>query len=219
MKKTTIPGAMLALLTVGALPAAAITGVPSLDLSTVECAYEGDEILSLYVLPDGSGQNLSQALLPNDPDGGPLVTTDATITLTLRDSAGYPIVYFPAEDLWIESSNGGMARCPGGSIAEANTDYDGQTRWSGSFRAGGWSTGSLQVYVNGSPVTDGAVAIRVNSPDIDGNLSVDLADVAVFASHYFGFDHYDYSCDYNFDGALNLSDIALLANGVGTVCP
>lgn len=55
-----------------------------------------------------------------------------------------------------------------------------------------------------------------NSPDQDGDLKVDLADVAAFAADYHG--AYDYSSDFNWDGSVNLVDVSVLAEAIGTNC-
>ena len=46
---------------------------------------------------------------------------------------------------------------------------------------------------------------------------MDSGTFGKFTQKYFG--QYDYSCDFRFDGAINLSDLALLASSVGAVCP
>lgn len=216
MKKMMILGTMLAsfLLVAGAF---AQTGIPDLSHSYIEWAYEGAATLSLYTLPDGSGNGLDQAYLPGVADGSAPTAVDGTITLVMLDGLDYPIAMFPFEDLWLESSDGGMVRCIGGTVADANTDAQGRTHWADPLGAGCWSASSLQVYINGDAVIDGAVAMWVNSPDINGDLECNLSDVGSFASDYFG--AYQYRSDFNYDGVLNLSDIGLFARGVGAACP
>lgn len=60
------------------------------------------------------------------------------------------------------------------------------------------------------------VELFVNSPDIDGNLVVNLQDVVLFSSDMSG--TYNFRSDFNFDGIINLSDLAFLAGGMGTTC-
>lgn len=216
MKKTMILYTMLALSTLGFQTATA-TGIPDLSNSYIEWAYEGDQVLSLYNLPDGSGNGLDQAFLPGQPDGSAPVMVDATITLVMLDGLEYPIAMFPFEDLWLMSGDDGMVACAGGTVADANTDVEGRAQWSDPLLAGGWSASSIEVYINGDRVIGGSVALWVNSPDVNGDLSVDLADLGTFASDYFG--AFQYRSDFNYDGVLNLSDIALMANGIGANCP
>ncbi|MBU8921378.1 MAG: hypothetical protein KOO63_06115 [Bacteroidales bacterium] len=56
-----------------------------------------------------------------------------------------------------------------------------------------------------------------NSPDITGDLDVNLADVSCFAQDYAG--SYNYRSDFNYDGIINLADVSILSSSVGTSCP
>jgi hypothetical protein len=58
---------------------------------------------------------------------------------------------------------------------------------------------------------------RTNSPDLNGDLAVNLTDVSHFVGSFFG--TYDYASDFQWDGVINLSDIVLLAQGLGSECP
>jgi hypothetical protein len=215
MKQITI--LTIAVIALGSGLAFAITGVPSHQLSTAEWAYEGGETLSLLVVPDGSGAALDAALLPGPSLGGPGGTVDATITLTLRDWFGYPIVNFPPEDLWLEVRDGGMSRCPNATVADAPTDLQGQTRWALPLRAGGWSTAGMQVFINGVALTQPEFPLQVNSPDIDGDRKVDLVDVGRFAADFYT--GYSYRSDFDYNGTLNVGDVGVLARALGAGCP
>jgi hypothetical protein len=57
----------------------------------------------------------------------------------------------------------------------------------------------------------------MNSSDFNGDGVVNLTDVAIFISSYFG--PYSYARDLHWDGAVNLSDVALLAASYGDQCP
>ncbi len=59
--------------------------------------------------------------------------------------------------------------------------------------------------------------ININSPDINGDLVVNLSDVVEFARDYFGDD--DYRSDFYWDGSVDLSDLVLMAQGIGASCP
>jgi hypothetical protein len=59
--------------------------------------------------------------------------------------------------------------------------------------------------------------IAINSPDINGDLQVNLSDVVAFTQDYFG--AYNYRSDFFWDGVLNLSDVARMAQGMGAICP
>jgi hypothetical protein len=182
--------------------------IPNLDLSTAATA--ATEQVSLLSTPDGSGDPLTNAYTLG---GGRM---DATVTLTLVDDASTPIFNYPFEDLWLETNAPEIALCPGGSLADANTDVNGQTTFTGSLQAGGWGEG-LKVIVDGDPLSQNPLNIKCNSPDMNLDLVVNLTDIVLFAQAYFG--GYDYPADYYWDEVINLSDIVLLAQGSGDACP
>lgn len=203
-----------------AVPCLGTSGVPSLTLSTAEIADGTGEILTLMVVPDGSGPGFAAAA---DAAGN---QADATIELVLRDPQGMPIVLFPLEDLWLESGDPAshLAGCRGfGShpaylVPDAHTDIDGRTRWTLPPAAGGYTAGPTQVIVNGSALqgTPG-LPLSFNSPDITGDGKVDLSDVVPFAVDFYG--DYHLRSDLQHDGVINLSDVAKMAEHMGAVCP
>jgi hypothetical protein len=173
---------------------------------------QGPETLTLLVIPDGSGGALDQAFLPLGN------REDATITLFLRDAFEDPVAFFPAEDLWLESEDGGLARCVGGTIADAYTDTDGRTQWLNPLFGGGHSQALTVVKVNGTEVeyTTG-VNLSFNSPDINGDLSVDAVDLQTFVEDYFS--GYDFRSDFHRDGVLNGGDLVVMTEAYGACCP
>ena len=190
-----------------------VTGVPDLTLSTAVTAAA--QAVSVFVLPDGSGPPLSMA----NVFGG--AQADATITLTLYDGYGDPIAGYPAEDMWLETGMGGLQFCEGSGIADANTDANGMTTFSGSFRGGGYSDldggEPLFVVVADDVLTSGpGFQIVFNSADINGDLQVDVADEDLFTSDFFG--SYNYRSDFNWDGVVNISDSILFQSGMGASC-
>lgn len=68
-----------------------------------------------------------------------------------------------------------------------------------------------------SPLSSTPLSISYNSPDINGDLRVDLSDVTFFAHDYFGV--YDYRSDFNYDGVVNLTDVSMFAPELGAACP
>ncbi|MFO7581993.1 FlgD immunoglobulin-like domain containing protein [Guyparkeria sp.] len=190
-----------------------VAGVPDLVLSTAATA--AIQPVSVFVLPDGSGDRLDDANL----FGGGAV--DATITLTLYDANYDPIAGYPAEDLWLETEWGSLRFCEGSGIADANTDANGMTTFSGPFRGGGHSDPGggdlLFVMVAGDALASGPpLEIYFNSADINGDLRVDEADEDLFASDLAG--GYNYRSDFNGDGVVNLSDATLFHGGFGASC-
>ena len=191
------------------LATVAWAGIPDLMLSSATYVALGTQV-SVYSLPSAAGDALNDVYVL----GGS--KTDATVTLTLVDSTPTPIFNYPFEDMWLESDDPAFVFCPGGTSADANTDANGQTTFSGALFAGSSGAG-LIVVINGDPLEQGPLDFLFNSPDMNGDLLVNLTDVVLFAGVYYG--EYDYSADYYWDGNINLSDIVLLAQGQGATCP
>jgi len=187
--------------------------IPDLDCCDVITAAPVP--VSICVAPDGSGPPLTAARALDH--AAPL---DATITVFVRDGQCIPIQMFPHEDIWLETTGGGVVICPAGSIADHPTGPDGSTTFTAPLRAGRHSDDGEQavVVVTGTPLGRHAVAVRFNSPDISGNLVVNLQDTVLFATDMLG-GSYVYRSDFHYDGLLNLSDTVLFALGMGAECP
>jgi hypothetical protein len=160
--------------------------------------------------PAGDGESLDEA---RDSYGTPV---DATITLYLYDINYDPIVYYPATDLWLVTEDNEIAICPGGTVADADTDYNGQTTFSGPFQAGGCGSGVV-VMISGVPLPQPPLDLHFISPDFNGDQLVDLTDVVLFSQAYFG--TYGECFDLRHDAMLNLSDLVVLAPHWGHHCP
>jgi len=185
--------------------------------------WEYSDPVHLMVLPSGGGPSFAEASFI----GG--VPVDATIHVQLWLQDGWnpagPLANFPAEDLWLHSP--GLVSCPSGASADADTDSEGWFSFSLPPRMGGWADSSsepaaLQIIISGDVLRDEngdpiEVLMVVNSPDINGDLNVNLADVGMFCSNFFG--QYSFRSDFHWDGVLNLADVGRLASGVGSQCP
>lgn len=190
----------------------AVAGVPDLQQSTAVRAYGGVEPTSVYSLPNGGGRAFTAAFLP----GG--LAANATVTLTLRDGLGVPIAGFPAQDMWLESADGGLRACGGNATANQNTDANGVTFWTTPLFAGRQSTALTLVMVSGDPLTSNSgLLIRFNSADINGDGVVNLSDGGFFTQDLFG--AYNYRSDFNYSGTINVSDAGFMSNGIGAACP
>lgn len=213
MVRRKLVGLFVCSLVMGLAPLA-MAGIPDLTLSTATTAATAQ--VSVYTLPNGNGRGLDEAKTISSS-----TTVNATITLTLLDGNGDPIFLYPNEDLWLETTLGGLALCPGGSIADANTNALGQTTWSGSVFGGKQSNRTAAektvVVISGNPLNGSQLDILFNSPDIDGNLVVNLSDTVLYAQNATG--SYNYRSDFFFDGSVNLSDTVLYAQGLGSACP
>ena len=195
-----------------AQPCFADIGVPDLYLSEAFIAHGSPWSPTLLVVPDGSGNPFTEA---HDEQGN---VVDATITLYLRDSQGMPFVHFPLEDMWLESADGGVVTCLWGMRADQNTDINGMTMWTNPPIAGGHSQGPVIVFVNGSPLlSNSGLPLKFTSPDINGDLAVNLQDLAILAPDFYS--GYNFRSDLNGDGLLNLTDIYIFAQHLGAHCP
>jgi hypothetical protein len=192
----------------------AAANVPDLGMSTAVSATPG-QTLSLYNLPDGGGSAFTGAYILGG--GG---NADATITVHLKDGFGADIANYPFEDMTLACDDGlgqAMVPCVGGVSADGNTDGTGLATFSAALNAGGWAAANTEVLIAGQALTSGSVALQMNSPDINGSGTVELSDVSIFSSIFYG--AYSYGADFNADGLVALSDVALLAAGVGSACP
>jgi len=172
----------------------------------------GNEEMVLFVLPDGSGSPFSEAQTRYDGD-----FLDAHIELRVLDAYGTPVPNYPMEDMWLESTGGGMVSCSGGTCADVNTDQNGLTLWETPLHAGGFSDSSLQVVVNGFPLNMGPFPMAIVSADMNGDGAVNLSDIGYFSSLFFN--EYAFEADLFADGVLNLADVGRLALGKGATCP
>lgn len=142
---------------------------------------------------------------------------DATIEVELLDLNAMPVVDFPFEDIWLEGE--GLSFCPGGSTADQNTDPNGYTEFTHPMCGGGFSENyALEGFLWGIPFPPGPLPyIRTNSPDVNGDLEVNLSDLATFAQGFFG--SYSYCLDYYWDGVMDLRDLGIFAQHFGHACP
>jgi hypothetical protein len=200
-------------------------GVPDRAASTATTAAPG--LVSVFTNVDGQGNPISGA-----KSAGSSTAVDATITLTLLDTFGSPIFQYPFEDMWLETDSGGLLLCNGGSTADASTDVNGQTTFSGALFAGGGSyydkdipaNEQTVVIVDGDPLTSASSALDIifNTADLSGDLLVGVQDTALFKPRYINgttMGMYDYSVDFYFDEAITLSDLVLYAGVANTTCP
>lgn len=203
-------GVLMITLIVGAA-SLAMAGVPDVNQCSAVRAYVGPEGCVVKCVPDGSGNPFTAAVKVG---GG---TVDGTITVYVNDSAGAAIANLPFEDVWIESVGGGMVACTGGATADASTDAMGMTQFQTPIQAGGSDLSDTVVKINGNSIP-GTVKVSYNSPDLNGDGTVNLTDVQAFANDYYA-GSYVFRSDLFFDNIINLSDIPELASGIGASCP
>ena len=202
----------LACIFVLSLATGALAGVPDPDESFAE-VDPGAVGAAVWNLPNFQGNGFDAG-----GDGAGSVV-DATITLHLRDINGDPVIGYPFEDLWLESSGGGLVACSNGTTADFSTDASGDTEWTNPMGAGGHSEGeTVNVLIAGTALNHPGLNVIFNSADISGDLAVNLTDVTLFSTDYAA-QTGDFRSDFVYDGAINLSDVTLMARGNGTSCP
>lgn len=204
------------LMLAGTHPASSVFAEPDLLLSTASMEYSGSEPAVMFNVPSGSGSAFTEARVLEGQ-------VDATITLCLVDGAGVPISDYPAEDLCLFCLDWGyppspLPTCSNGAIADSPTDALGMTTWVNPLRSGGYGNRGTKVLVGGNPLLSGDLNLYHNSPDIDGDLVVNLNDVAMFTVAYFSQYGFDFVIDFHYDGVINLLDVALMAQSIGAYC-
>jgi len=183
-----------------AVPAAAT--LPCTLQDTSSASSDGGWLL---VLPDDSGPTLA--------------SIGATVEVRLVDcETGDPFVGYPAQDVFLDDHGAEtFAFCPGGTIADGPTDDEGRTTISGALAGGGHANGVMLVYVAGNPMDRYPLPLSVASPDLDGDRSVDLADVGVFATEFdLGV---SFRADLTGDARIDLADVGVFASALGVSCP
>lgn len=178
---------------------------PNRDLSSATMP-PGSAGSTLLVHPLGIGNPFQAARLAD----GTVVDARISLNLVYGESPGLPLADYPAEDLWLETSGGGLGFAPGGTIADAPTDAGGHTQWAEPLFAGGCTPGEIVVVMVAQlPLNQPGLPLEFNSVDHNGDLVLDLADVTFFSIAYYG--PYDPTADFWFDGAVNLADVAIFA--------
>lgn len=201
-------------------------GVPDLAASSATTLATG--IVSVFTNVDGLGNAINGAKAAASS-----ASVDATITLTVIDTDGFEVFQYPFEDMWLETSAGGLVLCNGGSTADASTGVNGQTTFSGTLYAGGGSfydkdipsNEQCIVMIDGTALSQATSAMDIlfNTADLTGDLLVGVQDTTVFKPLYIngtsGPLTYDYAIDYYFDEQITLSDLVLFAGVANTSCP
>jgi len=200
------------------LGSAALANQPA--LGAISITMESQQPVSLLIYPDGSGPALTEAMVA---DGA---TVDATITVMLVDEFLNPVVYFPSEDVWLDTEDTNISTCGSNFLPDAISDSSGRMTFSQAFAGGGHHQGETFVYINGwraesmvdypwsGPLP--GVDLHFNSPDINADGVINLLDLTIFSADFFG--AYHYRSDFNWDGELNILDVGRYAAGLGVSC-
>jgi hypothetical protein len=180
-----------------------------------------DPCNSIYNLPEGVLFACPQG------DGDPLGPQGLTIEVFVRDNTNVPIKGIPAEDFWLVGCNDLLELCGGSASIDASgpTDANGYTTIVGDLAGGGCDSGGVRIVVQGTVLGAGVcgtpcIPIKVRSPDINGNLLVNLADFALFGAGYTSPPKpYDECLDFATSfGIVNLGDFAKFGSHYNHVC-
>ena len=168
----------------------------------------------LYVCPQG--------------DGPTLAACGSIIYIQAKDQTGTPIAGIPGADIWVDGCTGGLSLCggSGSSDADSATNDNGRTTMSGGIGAGGCDIG-LIVSIQGVTVKDQAtncttnkcLVYQLSSPDINGDLIVDIIDLSLFAAGYTSPPKpYTICLDFDCSGLVDIIDFSIFAQHYLHVC-
>lgn len=207
-----------------ALSLGAASSAPAVALAFVEeVVCDVTEPVCIMVVPDGSGPDFTQARTVD----GQVVDATIAVQIWLVDETGW---LYPLEGFWdwyltLQAPDGQTTGCEQDHlmIADADTDADGWTTFSHAPRAGGWSQDLLEIWVVGDPASAMGseippLPIWFNSPDLSGDLAIDLTDATLFAQDLAA-PEAPFRSDLVWDGAIDLSDIVVFTQHLGAECP
>jgi hypothetical protein len=158
------------------------------------------------------------------PGGGETLiegANDYTIHVTVLDINGDPVVTLAATDLWLDRP-GDMATCAGTySQADAGTNSLGETQFTGTINGGvagdagdGIDCNATDIYVYALGIVlnmANPVCVSFDSPDLNGDLAVSVADFGKFAADFNCVAGCDPCHDYNEDGSTSVADFGIFA--------
>jgi hypothetical protein len=183
--------------------------------------------LAMAGIPDPNNSTASSPSgcveIAMDGNGKSLAAAGLTVSVTVVDLNGDPVVGYPFQDVWLGDNTGGtqIQLCNGGSFATGNTNAAGFTTITGSIAGGGTTTSGMQVYLAGVPLNGPALLLDASSPDlidaagnpgsdlIVGNL--DLTAVPGGFANLFLNGVYDVVGDFNCDTVENILEVTRFA--------
>jgi hypothetical protein len=152
--------------------------------------------------------------------GDTFAGTGITIRVFLKNCQGQPLVGVPFQEIVL--FNSGLCICPGGNTADAATDLNGMTTFSGTIHGGG-CVNSLQVFADGVGIC--SLAVKTNSWDAlpSSPCFVDAGDLAALSARLGSsaippVGMYSICFDWNEDGFIDAGDVASFASPLGQSC-
>ena len=175
--------------------------------------------VSIWILPDGTGLPLDQA---QGLGGG---TVSLSIQVQLVDSTGSPVTTVEPDEVWIEDLLGEVSFCLPGWHPDVWNQAAGEFFFTQPPAGGGSrphdNNNPFLVKACNVPLYDTVLNLAVNSPDINGDLVVDLVDLSLFGQDFFRQDFhgvYAYRSDFVWDGTVDLLDLAVFGSAMGIQC-
>ena len=173
-----------------------------------------------FTIAPGGGEDLVDAAAGND----------YRIHVWVWDINHDPIIALAPTDIWADHPAYLSSCYPGFNQADDGTDTSGHTTISGTIYGGlvgdaasgvDCNATELFIYVIGIVINDGLpVCVAFDSPDLNGDQTVAIADFALFAADYNCTGGCDPCHDYNEDGITNIMDFAVFAGYFNaSVCP
>lgn len=205
------------------LPAAAVLAV-LLTMTPSPPAHACVPVIEpiLEYLWEPGGGPVSICLLPDRESRGFLAGGIATEVVLRFPVALIGAAAQPDDIIPVEWWNGGPAVLCGSFVNEVTRDENGWVSLLPDLRGGGHcgpdETGDITLWIPVCPnqMLELGSAVYFNSPDINGDLRVDLSDMPLFVGDFFR--AYTYRSDFNWDGQVNLSDLVMMTQGLGSSC-
>lgn len=190
------------------------------DIISPDSSYIRVTFTSLKAQPASRLPPTRYITISPDGSGDTFAGNGILIEAWLKNSSGAALEGVPADEVTLFSS--ALCLCPGGNIADAATDSDGRTTFTGTIRGGGCAA-SLVVFAGGSAigVTSGGLDnVAVNSWDHvpASPCFVDAGDLAGLATRLGVPANYTICSDFNEDGFIDAGDIASFAARLGAAC-
>lgn len=180
------------------------------ELPDPTLSFARSDVASMWVCPRSDG-NAAAWVVPTG------------IEAFLKKADGSPLALVPAADIWLTSTSSSFVFCGGAMLAELESDENGMAAFSHYSPPAG---GCLPNQTPGQPLSLRVVAMGVsipsnipfslNSPDITGDLQVNLGDVGPFSAALNG--TYNWCSDFFADGVVNLSDVGIFSAHLGHGC-
>ena len=170
-----------------------------------------------FACPQGD----TDTFIDSGPAPGPATGQGWYIRVCVFEEDDTPIPNVPVADLWVIDCDplADLALCAGqaSSNSDSLTNEFGYTTMSNTTLAAGGCVDGLAVVVQGFVLLDTMTCtvvichtVVVRSPDINGDLCVDIVDLALFAQS-FPPQAFDACCDFECNGIVDLVDLARFA--------